>query len=368
MKVDLRTPPAHSVVEMVQFAQRCEEAGFSGVGINDCQQDFRDLYVVMSHILSNTEVLRVHPAVACPGPRHTSVIASAAKTVQEFGPDRFEMWLARGDAAPNGVGLPMLTVDEMRDAIVKITAFMAGETGVFQSLGKDDPGNRHHSARPDVRLYHGGGTPVPVYVAAGAGPLLTRIAGELCDGILLVSPYTAEGLAERRKWLAEGAARANRDVSEIHIVLKIFSVIRDTRKEAVRNWSPRLLGALAGKDAETRLEALGIEYDIAPLKPAFLEAQTKIRRLGPSSHIVDWEAAEEIAEVIPYELQEAMGDAVAILGDPDQVTKRFKELEALGIDHVYMYMAETMRFPEPELRAFEEVVGPALRSSKAPVA
>ena len=173
-----------------------------------------------------------------------------------------------------------------------------------------------------------------------------------------------EGLA----WLAVGAARACRDVSEIHIVLKIFCGIRDTRKAAVRNWSPRLLGALAGKDAETRLQALGIEYDIAPLKPAFLEAQTMIRRLGPSSHIVDWEAAEEIAEVIPYELQEAMGDAVAILGDPDQVTKRFKELEGLGIDHVYIYYAEAVRLPEPELRAFKEVIGPALSSSTAEVA
>ena len=363
MKVDLRTPPAHPVLEMVKFAQRCEEAGFSGVGINDCQQDFRDLYVVMSHILRDTERLRVHPAVACPGPRHTSVIASAAKTVQEFGPDRFELWLARGDAAPNGIGLPMLTVGEMRDAITEIKAFMAGETGVYKPLGKDHPGNRHHHALADVRLYHGGGTPVPVYVGAGAGPLLTRIAGELCDGILLVSPYTAEGLAERRKWLAEGAARAGRDVSEIHIVLKIFCVIRDTRKQAVRNWSPRLLGALAGKDAETRLQALGIEYDITRLKPAFVEAQTKLRRLGPSSHITDWEAAEEIAEVIPYELQEAMGDAVAILDDPDQVTKRFKELEGLGIDHVYIYNAEAMRLPEPELRAFKEVIGPALSAS-----
>ena len=355
MKVDLRTPPAQPVADMVKFAQRCEEAGFSGVGINDFQVLFRDLYIVMAQILEHTERLRVHPAVACPGPRHASVIASSAKTVQEFGPDRFELWLARGDAAPMGIGLPKLRVGEMRDAIVKIKALMAGEWDVYKPL---------HERGDRMRMHHGGGPPVPVYVAAGGGPLVTRLAGELCDGVLLSSPLNAEGLAERRKWMAEGAARAGRDVLEVHVILRIFCVIRDTREQAVRNWSPRLLRNLAGPDAEAWLQERGIEYDIAPLKARFQEAAEKKRTMYPDSgHTEDWEAAVKLAEVIPYELQEAMGDTVAILGDPDQVTKRIKELEALGIDHVYIYTAETMRLPEPELRAFKEVVGPALSAS-----
>ena len=126
MKVDLRTPPAHPVAEMVTFAQRCEEAGFSGVGVNDAQMFYRDTYIVMAQILQNTQRLRVHPALTCPGPRHTSVVAASAKTVQEFGPDRFELWLGRGGAAPMMVGLPRLRVRQMREAIVKIKAFMAG--------------------------------------------------------------------------------------------------------------------------------------------------------------------------------------------------------------------------------------------------
>ena len=73
MKVDLRTPPSHPVSEMVDFAKKCEAAGFYACGFNDSQLYFRDPYVVSSSVLANTERLVVHPALTCPGPRHTSV-------------------------------------------------------------------------------------------------------------------------------------------------------------------------------------------------------------------------------------------------------------------------------------------------------
>ena len=96
MQVDLRIPSSKPVAEIVSFAQRCEDAGFSGLGFVDSHTFLRDVYVVMAQVLQNTERIRVRPAVTCPGPRHTSVIASVAKTVQELGPGRFELWLGRG--------------------------------------------------------------------------------------------------------------------------------------------------------------------------------------------------------------------------------------------------------------------------------
>ncbi len=188
MKVDLRTPPSQPVSEVVKFAKKCEEAGFSGCGFNDAQMFFRDPFVVMSQVLQNTTTLRAHPALTCPGPRHTSVIAASAKTVQEFGPDRFELWLGRGNAAPRMVGLPQLRVGEMRDAIIKMRAFMAGEWDVYQPSEADSD---------KVRLHHGGGPAVPIYLAA-RGPMVTRLAGELCDGALLTCPPTPEGIARAR--------------------------------------------------------------------------------------------------------------------------------------------------------------------------
>ena len=352
MLVDLRTPPSQPVAKVVEFAQRCEEAGFSGCGFNDAQMYFRDTYVVMSHVLKNTDRLRVHPALTCPGPRHTSLVAGSAKTVQEFGPDRFELWLGRGNAALRMVGIPALRVSEMRDAILKIRDFMAGDWDVYEPV--EGISNR-------VKMHHGGGHPVPIFMAAG-GPLVTRLAGELCDGVLLTCEPNAEGLAKSRQWLAEGAGRVGRDLSTLHEILQMRCLVRDTRKQAVRAWSPNLIRTVADPKAEEWLKERGIDYDISALKTKFQEALVEIQGLYPdTSHIEDWEAGERAAEVIPYELQEAMGDSMAVLGDPDQVTKRMKELEALGVNHIYMYPVETFRFPESERRAFEEVIGPAFR-------
>ena len=353
MKVDLRTPPSQPVSEVVKFAQRCEESGFSGCGFNDAQMFFRDPFIVMSQVLQNTSKLRVHPALTCPGPRHTSVIASSAKTVQEFGPDRFELWLGRGNAAPRMVGLPQLRVGEMRDAIIKIRAFMEGEWDVFQPSGADS--NR-------VRLHHGGGVPVPIYLAA-RGPMVTRLAGELCDGALLTCQPTPEGIGQARTWLAEGAARVGRPVSEVHEVVEMRCLVRETRRGAVRAWGPNLIPILARSTADDWLRQRGIEYDISPFKTKIQEAFSKLQTMyADVQHVEDWEAAEDLAEAIPYELREAMGDTMAVLGDPHQVVDRMKDLGTIGVEHIYMYAVETFRFPEPERQAFQDVIGKALGS------
>ena len=121
MQVDLRIPSSKPVAEIVSFAQRCEDAGFSGLGFVDSHTFLRDVYVVMAQVLQNTERIRVRPAVTCPGPRHTSVIASVAKTVQELGPGRFELWLGRGARPASSSACPDSGWPRIRLASQRIT-------------------------------------------------------------------------------------------------------------------------------------------------------------------------------------------------------------------------------------------------------
>ena len=363
MEVDLRVSASQPVSEVVKFCQRCEEAGLSGVGFVDSQAFLRDVFVVMSHVLQGTERLRVRPAVTCPGPRHTSIVASAAKTVQEFGPGRFELWLGRGGSACFLVGLPSLSLAEMRDSIVKIRDFMAGEWDVYhpsESILKYGAETAVARRSDRIRLFHGGGEPVPVFLTAG-GRLNARLAGELCDGVLLHPPVPSGAeIAKLRKWVKEGAAKAGRDASEIDEPLQMEGLVRESHKEAVTAWSPRIVTPLAKASGQAWLEQMGIEYDLTPLKPKLEEAAEKLVGFYPdNNHMQDWGAAVKLAEVIPYELQDAIASRVGVIGDPDEVTARMKELEREGVSHIYLYPAETFSFPEPELRAFKEVIGPA---------
>ena len=367
MQIDLRIASSKPVSEIVDFARRCEEAGFSGLGFVDSHTFLRDVYVVMAQVLQHTERIRVRPAVTCPGPRHTSVIASVAKTVQELGPDRFELWLGRGGSANFLVGLSGLRLAEIRKAIVEIKAFMAGDWDVYQpaeSVQKYGSETGTSKRAEHVRLYHGGGEPLPVYLTA-SGPLNARLAGELCDGVL-IHPVMAneEQIGALRQWVAEGAALAGRQASDVHEVLQMEGLIRDTLKDAVRAWSPRLVTPLAKPSGQEWLNQLGIDYDLSSLKEKLQEAAAKGLTFYPdNNHMEDWQAAEKVAEVIPYELQEALVEKTAIAGDPDLVTRRMKDLEALGIHHIYLYPAESFTLPEHELRAFKEVIGPAFNLS-----
>jgi 5,10-methylenetetrahydromethanopterin reductase len=369
VKVDLRVPPCQPVNEIVEFCQRVEAAGFSGVGFVDSQLYLRDTYVVIAEVLQSTETLRVHPALTCPGPRHSSIIASAAKTVQEFGPDRFELWLGRGGSANRAVGLPQLKMREMAESMRQIRDLMEGKPNVFEGVEGFAEGGlgarKYVDAGAGPRMYLGGGKPIPIILAVG-GPLVSRLAGSMSDGVLLCAGPTQESIEEMRGWVAEGAVKADRHPREVDEWLQMRCLVRDTREEAIRAWSPNLPAVLNSPQAEEWLAKRGIDFKLTDeFRAQVAEAHEALRRLYPEEiHIMDWDAAVRICQVIPYELQEAMGDVMAVLGPPDYVVDRMKVLESYGCEKIYLYPCWTFQLPEPELRAFEEVIGPAFGQRK----
>jgi 5,10-methylenetetrahydromethanopterin reductase len=352
VRVDLRVPPCRPVAEVVDFCLRAEDAGFSGVGLLDSQHYFRDTFVVMAQVLGATDSLRVHPAVTCPGPRDISVIASAAKTVQELGEERFELWLGRGGTSTRSAGLPRLTIGQMRQALAEIRWLLNGEPS---------------SARgPTTRLAFGEGRPVPIFMAV-AGPLSTRLAAEMCDGVAFRSAPNRSAIEEARGWIAEGADRAHRDPRGIEQWFQMFCVVRNTREDAVRTWSPNLVPLLAKPDAPGWLSSRLPDIRLSkPVTRAIQRAEMTMASLYPDArHAVAWDAAVDIAQAIPFELQEALGDQMAVLGGPALVLSRIQELERMGIQNVFLYPAWTFQLPEPELQGFRDVIGPGLRSSAA---
>src|SRR5437879_7080051 len=117
MQVSIRVPPFAPVPEVTEFTQRCEAAGFDGVGYIDSQMITRDVFVVLAHAAAGTRRLRLFPAVTNPLTRHVSVLASAARTLADLAPGRTELWLGRGYSSANLVGLPYATVAQLRQTV-----------------------------------------------------------------------------------------------------------------------------------------------------------------------------------------------------------------------------------------------------------
>ena len=70
---------------------------------------------------------------------------------------------------------------------------------------------------------------------SAVGPLMCKVAGELCDGVH-VHPMHSMPYLENRLLpaVAEGAARAGRDASEIDLIIPVFAIPGDSVEEQAR--------------------------------------------------------------------------------------------------------------------------------------
>ena len=75
LRVDIRVPVGLPVLETASFIERCEAAGFSGVGIHDHQHSGRDVYLTLALAAERTTRLSLYPATSNPVTRHPAVLA-----------------------------------------------------------------------------------------------------------------------------------------------------------------------------------------------------------------------------------------------------------------------------------------------------
>ena len=81
IKVDIRVPVGAAIPELVEFARRCETAGFHGVGIHDHHHSGRDAYVALALAASQTERLLLYPATSNTVTRHPLVLAALTNSL-----------------------------------------------------------------------------------------------------------------------------------------------------------------------------------------------------------------------------------------------------------------------------------------------
>src|SRR3954452_14748508 len=189
-------PPA---TDVVQWAKKAEELGYSHVWTFDSHVLWQGPFVIYSKILNDTERVIVGPMVTNPGTRDWTVIASQFATLNEMYGNRTVCGIGRGDSALRVLGLHPDTLARLRESIGVIRGLANGEevTLCGQEL--------QFAWAPESRLE----VWVPAY-----GPKALALTGEVGDGYILqlADPDIAEWMitAVRR-----AAARAGRDPERI---------------------------------------------------------------------------------------------------------------------------------------------------------
>jgi G6PDH family F420-dependent oxidoreductase len=180
----------HPPNDLVRYARRAEEAGFTFALVSDHYHPWIDrqgqspfVWAVLGGIAHVTERLRVGTGVTCPTIRiHPAVIAQAGATAAAMMPGRFFLGLGTGenlnehilgDRWPSGE----IRLEMLEEAIQVLRLLWQG--------GYQSHRGRHYTVE-NARIYTLPDEPPPIVVAA-AKPEAAKLAGRT-DGLISVAP------------------------------------------------------------------------------------------------------------------------------------------------------------------------------------
>lgn len=185
----------HAPNDLIRYAQRAEQAGFSFALISDHYHPWTDrqgqapfAWSVLGAVAYETKQLQVGTGVTCPLMRvHPAIVAQAAATVAAMMPGRFFLGVGTGEYLNEHiVGEHWPTTDTRQDMLAEavdiIRALWSGRLVDYDG---------EYYTVEHARIYTLPDEPPPLYIAA-SGPESAALAGEIGDGLISVAPK--EGL------------------------------------------------------------------------------------------------------------------------------------------------------------------------------
>ncbi|MDQ3985423.1 MAG: TIGR03557 family F420-dependent LLM class oxidoreductase [Actinomycetota bacterium] len=205
----------HGPTELVGFAGRAEEAGFSFAAVSDHFHPWIDrqghspfVWAVLGGVAQVTERLEILTGVTCPTIRiHPAIVAQAAATAAVMLPGRFTLGVGSGENLNEhvvGARWPELDVrlEMLEEAMEVLRKLWSGGLQSFHG--------RHYTVE-NARLFDLPDASVPIAVAA-SGAKSAALAGRLGDAFIGLAPE--EDLLEK---FAEAGGRGKPRYAEINV-------------------------------------------------------------------------------------------------------------------------------------------------------
>jgi 5,10-methylenetetrahydromethanopterin reductase len=328
---------------MAAFAASAEAAGFDVAWFPDSQFLWRNVWATLALAATSTKTIGLGTAVTNFETRHIAVTAAAASTIEELAPRRLRVGFGTGDSAVKTLGLRPTPLARVRENIGLFRRLTGGESVVFGADG--DYANREMtlSAAPGYQL--------PIYMAA-SGPKALALAGELCDGIIILAGVSPELIRRALGHVAEGAQRSGRQLSDLDLWLAAHTFVTPDRETAARMVKPLCITS-AQLGASAALRSVGIEIEVPKVVPGIYPDVT---------HAVDWDAAIRRSDAY---VSEEQGDIYArnftLAGTAEEVIDRIEAAADLGVNSFYIQDPLSYQLPTHQLEAFRDEIIPHFR-------
>src|SRR5436190_5237826 len=291
----------------MQFA---EQNGFDYGWTYDSHVLWQEPYPLLTLAAMNTERLHLGLNVTNPGTREPTVTASAFATLQDVSGGRMIMGIGRGDSARRVIGQQPVKMAEFEAACRMIKDFLNGRPVEWN--GKE------------LKLEWALTEPeIPLYVA-GYGPKALAVAGRVSEGVIiqLADPVIVEWIMDTAR---QGAEKAGRDPDALECIVgapsKVSGDIASSREEV--RWFP----AMVSNHVMDLIEKYGWSSDI----PSELTDYVKARKF------YDYKDHSRVGAAHGEFVTDEICDRFSVIGSSEQVTKKLRALEAVGVDQFNIY-------------------------------
>jgi 5,10-methylenetetrahydromethanopterin reductase len=267
--------------ELVELGRLCESLGYDQLWYTDVRF-LRECYVGLAALASRTDRIRLGPGVSDPYSRHPAMTAAAVATLDELSGRRALLGLGVGGTGFRELGLSTpLPVAALREAVAVIRRLLRGEEVTTQGkvVSLSQGRLQFGPVRPDI----------PIYFATH-GAQITKLAGEVADGVLIANTLLPSAVAFYLDQLREGAAKAGRSIRDVDVSLRFEVCVDDDEAAATavmrRRVAQRLIAGYPHLEFLERLEVV--------LPEAFLElaARKDVRQLDRAAALVPLELVE----------------------------------------------------------------------------
>ena len=287
---------------ILEFAQQAEALGYDTLWIGETWG--RDVLTAFAQIAGHTSRIKLATGIVSVYSRTPALVAQSIASLDEISEGRMILGLGASSEriTQDWHGVPFVEpVARTREYIHIINLAMAGERVDFQGRFFKTSGFRLQFQPPRAH--------VPIYLAA-LGRHNLELTGEMADGWVpaYVEPGSLPTFLQR---IEGGPGKAGRDVSAIDVAPWVLTCASHD-------------GALARQLARDHLgffvAAYGHFYHDLVVRYGYVDEAAAIRRL--------WKADRRN---VGNGVSDAMLQALAVAGTPEEGRGRYRELQALGI-------------------------------------
>ncbi len=325
----------YPATELIELGRLCEALGYDQLWYTDVRF-LRECYVGLAALAAHTTRIQLGPGVTDPYSRHPAITAATIATFDELSGGRALLGLGVGGTGFRELGIAApLPVAALREAVLVVRRLLRGEDVTFQGKVVSLAAGRLQFTPPR--------STVPIYFATH-GAQVTRLAGEVADGVLLANILVPSALDFYVECLREGAARAGRSLDALDVSLRFEAAIAEDEAAAFGAMRRRVAARLlAGYPHWEHLERLGVT-----VPPAFAEiAARKDPRL-----------VSEAAALLPADAVER----TVLFGRPEHVAAQIAPVLRPEVSRITVRPhAVPGQSVGAVLRAFVEDVVPRLR-------